>query len=102
MTRGPPRSTPFPNTTLFRSHTYADEITGSEPISVSISDAGGSITTITGSATVADAALTGSSAPSGTPTTSSPGQPTCASFNDANPCDPTAHFPAHIPLGHGR
>src|SRR5206468_4177725 len=44
--------------TVAGSHTYADE--GTYNISIAVADDGGSSTTITGTATVADAALTGS------------------------------------------
>src|SRR2546428_5594616 len=54
MIRRPPRSTLFPYTALFRS-TYAEE--GTYTVTVTMTDIGGSTTTTSLTASVADAAL---------------------------------------------
>jgi hypothetical protein len=88
--------------TVTGGHTYADE--GSFPISVSISDKGGSTTTATASASIGDAALT-----AGTPVfvTGTEGQPTSsttvvASFTDANTSAASSDFTAIINWGDGK
>ena len=87
--------------TVAGSHTYADE--GSYPISISILDDGGQTATITGTATVADAALTGSAAATagGTEGATNSSVLAGATFTDANPGDHTADFTATITWGDG-
>ena len=87
--------------TVAGSHTYADE--GSYPISISILDDGGQTATITGTATVADAALTGSSAATagGTEGATNSSVLAGATFTDANPGNHTADFTATITWGDG-
>jgi PKD repeat protein len=80
------------------SHTYAEE--GSYPVSVTISDAGGSSATATVSAAVADAALSGSSRSiTGTEGASFSG--VVASFTDADPGAAAGNFSAVIAWGDG-
>ena len=82
------------------SHTYAEE--GSDPITVTVTDDGGQTTTITGTATVADAPLTGSSAASISATTEGAlAHLVNATFTDANPGNNTADFTATINWGDG-
>ena len=83
------------------SHTYADENSAPLPISVAVTDDGGQSTTITGRATVADAALTGSSAASVTATEGASAQLTNATFTDANPGNNSGNFTATINWGDG-
>jgi hypothetical protein len=81
------------------SHTYADE--GSFSITVTVTDVGGSSTTINSTANVADAALT----PSGTTITPIEGTPftfvVVGSFTDANAAAPLSDFTATIDWGDG-
>jgi hypothetical protein len=74
------------------SNTYADE--GSHVVTVTISDAGGSTATATVNATVADAALTGNSAATGTGGVESVTAATLgnATFTDANLGAPASDF----------
>ena len=83
--------------TVAGSHTYAEE--GSDPITVTVTDDGGKTTTITGTATVADAALTGSSAASVSGTEGASATLTGATFTDANPGNNSADFTAIINWG---
>ena len=87
--------------TVSGSHTYAEE--GSYPISIGVLDNGGSTATITGTATVADAALTGSAAATagGTEGATNSSVLAGATFTDANPGDHTADFTATITWGDG-
>ena len=87
--------------TVAGSHTYADEITVPDVITVTVKDDGGKTTTITGAATVADAALTGSAAASVTATEGTPATLTNATFTDANPGDHSADFSGTIDWGDG-
>ena len=79
------------------SHTYAEE--GSDPITVTVTDDGGKTTTITGTATVADAALTGSSAARVSGTEGASATLTGATFTDGNPGNNSADFTAIINWG---
>jgi large repetitive protein len=83
--------------TVSGSHTYAEE--GSYPISIAVTDVGGSTTTITGSASVADAALTGSSAAALRGMEGASASLTAATFTDANPGDHHGDFTATINWG---
>ncbi|HEV3343167.1 MAG TPA: hypothetical protein VG125_22530, partial [Pirellulales bacterium] len=84
------------------SHTYAEE--GSYNISIAVVDVGGSSTTITGTATVADAAL--SSTPGDlTPPTATEGAAfgpvTVFHFTDADPAGTASDYSALVTLGDG-
>ena len=85
--------------TVAGSHTYADE--GSYPISISVADGGGSTATITGTATVADATLTGSKAATATGGVAGTAAAvlSAATFTDANPGNHTSDFTATIAWG---
>ena len=87
--------------TVNGSHTYAEE--GSYPISISVVDVGGSTTTISGTATVVDAALTGSSAATagGTEGAIHSSILSGATFTDANPGDNSGDMTATITWGDG-
>ena len=87
--------------TVAGSHTYADEGTVPDVITVTVNDDGGKTTTITGTATVADAALTGSAAASVTATEGAPATLTNATFTDANPGNHSADFSGTINWGDG-
>jgi len=90
-----PAGGPF---TVTGTHTYADE--GSHPLTVSVTDHGGAATTLTGTATVGDAALTAAGNPnllSTNPVTNLP----IATFTDANPGGTVAGFTATIDWGDG-
>ena len=80
-------------------HTYAEE--GTDPISVTVNDVGGSTASATSTATVADAPLTATgvnvSATEGITT----GPVEVASFTDANPNAPLSDFTATINWGDG-
>ena len=89
------------NYTVAGSHTYAEEVTGTDTITVTVNDDGGQSTTITGAATVADAALTGSAAASVTATEGATATLTNATFTDANPGDHSADFSGTIDWGDG-
>ena len=80
-------------------HTYAEE--GSDPIGVTIKDAGGGAAGTNSTATVADAALTGSAAASVTAIEGTPATLTNATFTDANPGDHSADFSGTIDWGDG-
>lgn len=86
------------NFTVTGTHTYAEA--GSYPTSVTINDADGETTTVSGSATVTDAPLTGSainvSAYSGVTFSGKVG-----TFNDANPSGPLLDYAANIIWGDG-
>ena len=81
------------------SHTYAEE--GSDNIAVTVTDDGGSNTTITGAASITDAALTGSSAASSSGIEGASAALSNATFTDANPGDHTGDFTATINWGDG-
>ena len=85
--------------TVAGSHTYAEE--GTDNITVTVNDDGLKTTTITGTATVADAALTGSAAASVTATEGATATLTNATFTDANPGDHSADFSGTINWGDG-
>jgi streptogramin lyase len=87
--------------TVSGSHTYADE--GSYSVSVVVTDDGGSKVTITGSTTVADAALTGSSTATagGTEGVSNSCVLSGATFTDANSGNHSTDFTAVIDWGDG-
>ena len=68
---------------------------------MTVNDDGGKTTTITGTATVADAALTGSAAASVTATEGAPATLTNATFTDANPGNHSADFSGTINWGDG-
>ena len=87
--------------TVAGSHTYAEEVTVTDVITVTVNDDGGQSTTITGAATVADAALTGSAAASVTATEGATATLTNATFTDANPGDHSADFSGTIDWGDG-
>ena len=89
------------NYTVAGSHIYAEEVTGTDTITVTVNDDGGQSTTITGAATVADAALTGSAAASVTATEGATATLTNATFTDANPGDHSADFSGTIDWGDG-
>jgi uncharacterized repeat protein (TIGR01451 family) len=76
--------------TVTGSHTYADE--GSYPVTVMVTDDGGSTTSATGTAAVADAALTAVCAAPANFTQSFSGA--TATFTDANPLSTVADFTA--------
>jgi hypothetical protein len=87
------------NYSVSGSHLYAEE--GTYNVSITVTDDGGRTATITGSATVADAALTDL-----TPKTtynategSSTGQQVLATFSDANPAAPQSDFSATVSWG---
>jgi probable HAF family extracellular repeat protein len=81
------------------SHTYAQP--GSDPIAVTVTDAGGQTATIDGTATVADAPLTPSAtAVSGTEFTST-GTVEVATFTDGDPLMTSGDFTATINWGDG-
>jgi hypothetical protein len=79
-------------------HAYAEE--GHDPISVSITDVGGSTASATGTATVADAALTAAGV-SVTATEGASTTATVATFTDANPNATASEFTATINWGDG-
>jgi len=83
------------------SHTYAEE--GSYAISIKLADDGGQTATITGTATVSDAALTGSSTATagGTEGASNSGMLFAATFTDGNSAAPASDFTATITWGDG-
>ncbi|HEY5067724.1 MAG TPA: DUF4347 domain-containing protein [Xanthobacteraceae bacterium] len=81
------------------SHTYAEE--GSDNVTVTVTDDGGSNTTITGTASITDAALTGSSAASMSGIEGASAALSNATFTDANPGDHTGDFTATIDWGDG-
>jgi hypothetical protein len=85
--------------TISGAHTYAEE--GSYSISVAVSDDGGSSTTINGSATVADAPLTGSTAATATGGVENLRAATLvgATFTDANTGAPASDFTTSINWG---
>ncbi len=87
--------------TVSGTHTYAEE--GTYPISIAVSDDGGARATISGTATVADAALTGSSAAvaGGTEGATNSSVLSAATFTDANPGNHTNDFIATIAWGDG-
>ena len=85
--------------TVAGSHTYAEE--GTDTVTVTVNDDGLKTTTITGTATVADAALTGSAAASVTATEGATATLTNATFTDANPGDHSADFSGTINWGDG-
>ena len=74
---------------------------GPDPIGVTIKDVGGGAAGTTSTATVADAALTGSAAASVTATEGATATLTNATFTDANPRRPPADFSATIDWGDG-
>ena len=85
--------------TVAGAHTYAEE--GSYPISISVVDADGDATTISGTATVADAPLTGSSAATagGAEGATNSSVLSGATFTDANPGDNSGDMTATIDWG---
>ena len=92
-----------PNTKIFSvngaAHTYTEE--GHYTITATIADVGGSTTTATSTATVADAALTASGSPVSATEGSSTGTVTVATFTDANPSATAGDFTATINWGDG-
>ena len=88
--------------TVSGSHTYADE--GIYAISINVADDGGQTATITGTATVADVALTGSDAATaaGTEGQTNSNVLANATFTDANPGNHTGDFTATINWEIGR
>ena len=85
--------------TVAGSHTYAEE--GTDTVTVTVNDDGLKTTTITGTATVADAALTGSAAASVTATEGATATLSNATFTDANPGNHSADFSGTINWGDG-
>src|SRR5205085_1098524 len=87
--------------TVAGSHTYVDE--GTYPISIAISDDGGSPTSITGTATVSDATLNGSNVTTAGGTEGAANRSVLSgpTFAVANPGDHTADFTAVISWGDG-
>ena len=81
------------------SNTYAED--GSDPITVTITDKGGSTTTATSTATVADAALTATALAGQRHRGGSTGTVTVATFTDANPNATVGDFTATINWGDG-
>jgi hypothetical protein len=84
--------------TVSGAHTYAEE--GSYPISIAVSDLGGSTATITGTATVADAPLSATGgftviAPQGTDS----GSQTVATFTDPDGAETLGNYSATIDWG---
>jgi large repetitive protein len=80
-------------------HTYAEE--GTYPISIAVADEGGSTATITSTASVADAPLTG---PTGVSLMTDAGKALTAvvgSFSDANTAAPVSDFTATVDWGDG-
>jgi hypothetical protein len=89
---------------VFGSHTYAEDSTPGTPytITVSITDVGGSTASVTSSATVADARLTGNGGFTVTATeVTDSGSQQVATFTDANPTAPLGDFKATINWGDG-
>ncbi len=85
--------------TVNGTHTYAEE--GSHGLSISVVDNGGSVATISGTATVADAALTANSF---TPPVAIEGAPvdgTVFNFSDADPNGTVSDYTAVVVLGDG-
>src|SRR5207302_1223101 len=82
-------------------HKYADE--GSYTFKVTVTQLGGSTVSSTGTATVTDAALTGSTSATaaGTEGAGSSSVLSGATFTDANPGDHTGDFTATITWGDG-
>jgi hypothetical protein len=80
-------------------HTYAEE--GQYTVGVSIDDQGGSTAGTSGTAMVADAALTATAANVTAAAGASTGQVTVATFTDANPDATAADFTATIAWGDG-
>ena len=80
-------------------HTYAEE--GQDTITVTIADVGGSTTTATSTATVADAPLTANGSPISATEGSSTVTVTVATFTDANPSATVGDFTATIDWGDG-
>ncbi|HYR15729.1 MAG TPA: hypothetical protein VEQ67_16160, partial [Mycobacterium sp.] len=91
-----PTGGPF---TVSGTHTYTEE--GSYSINVAVSDTGGSTVTLTGTATIADAALTAGPPVVITGTEGSTVSGTVGSFSDANPGATAADFTATIAWGDG-
>src|SRR6516164_7855507 len=91
-----------PNTKVFSvagTHSYAEE--GSDQISVSITDVGGASTSVSSTATVADAALTNAT---GMPVNATEGNAftaTVATFKDADPNGTASDYTATITWGDG-
>ncbi len=90
--------------TVSGSHNYAEE--GTFPISVTISDDGGSKTVASSSAVIADAALSAGATVALTPNTgvplaTPPGTVTVGNFTDANTGAPASDFTAVIDWGDG-
>ena len=81
------------------SHVYAEE--GTDPISVTIKDAGGSTTTDTGTTTIADAPLTAGTATVTGGVESVTAATLSATFSDANTGAPTSDFSGVIAWGDG-
>ena len=79
------------------SHTYADE--GSYPVSVTVTNTGGSTTSASGPATVADAPLAAGALTIGTGVAGVTAAPLTFSFTDANPAAPVSDFTATINWG---
>ena len=85
--------------TVNGSHTYAEE--GSYTTTVTVNDAGSSSATITGSATIVDAALIGSSAASASGNEGASVSLSNATFTDANPGNNSGDFSGTINWGDG-
>lgn len=85
--------------TVGGSHTYAEE--GSWPLNIVVNDAGGSTTTITGNATVADAPLTPGTVAATVGTEGVVTSALTATFSDANAAAPTSDFSGTINWGDG-
>ena len=87
--------------TINAAHTYTEE--GSYSYTITVKDTGGSFTTVSGTAIIADAALTAGPATLLTPSTgvALPSSTVVASFTDANTFATTADFIASIDWGDG-
>ena len=83
--------------TVEASHGYADE--GSYPVTVTVADAGGSTTSATGQAVVADAPLTAGTLTIGSGVAGVTATPLTFGFTDANPGATAADFTATIDWG---
>src|SRR4029077_4913794 len=81
------------------SHTYVEE--GTHPISVLVTDDGGSATGWTDTANVGDAALTAGPAMTITPTEAAAFSGAVGTFKDGNPGAPVSDFTATIDWGDG-